>query len=87
MNGSKKAVVRKAEGQIKNVNAERGFGFIHTYDMLGDGLWRDVYFHFSILDDSQENEFKAGRTVTFDTYQKPEGWEAETVELTPGGGQ
>ena len=56
-----------AEGVIKRVVSERGFGFIKSAD------GKDLFFHSNQLMGISFNELKEGQKVEFDTGQGPKG--------------
>ena len=62
-------------GKIKNVNADKGFGFI-----LGDdGV--EYFFHRSALVDGDIMDMERGKEVTFEPGGGPKGPRAEDVRL------
>lgn len=69
-----------ATGTIKNVIAEKGFGFI-TPQGAGEGD-RDIFFHFSALVGGLQLEsLNKGDVVEFETEQGPRGINAKNVRL------
>jgi CspA family cold shock protein len=63
-----------AEGTIKRVMADKGFGFIAT------GTGEDLFFHMSSLQGVRMEDLKQGQRVSFDVGRGPKGPRAENVK-------
>ena len=69
-----------AEGQIKKLISDKGFGFIQT----GEG--KDLFFHRSKLQGLDYSSLKEGQEVEYEAGKNRDGrWEATKVELPPPG--
>jgi CspA family cold shock protein len=55
-----------AEGSIKTIRADRGFGFIAP-----DGDNRDVFFHSSAVEGRVFDQLREGQRVEFDMGEDP----------------
>jgi CspA family cold shock protein len=55
-----------ANGQIKRLVRDRGFGFIRP-----DGASEDIFFHSSALQGGVFDQLNEGQTVEFDTESDP----------------
>jgi CspA family cold shock protein len=64
-----------ATGTIKNVVANRGFGFIRSDDD------KDYFFHMSALPNGGFNACEVGSKVEFNPTQGKKGLRAENVQL------
>ena len=62
-----------AEGKVKKVIADKGFGFI-------EGEGGDIFFHHSALVGVAIEAMNEGDNVTYDVGQGPKGPRAENVE-------
>ena len=62
-----------AEGKVKKIVAEKGFGFI-------EGERGDVFFHHSALVGVTIEELQEGDPVSYDVGQGPKGPRAENVQ-------
>ena len=63
-----------AQGTVKWVNAEKGFGFIAQEDG-GD----DVFVHYSAIQTQGYKSLDENQKVEFDVTQGPKGPQAENV--------
>ena len=63
-----------AEGTIKKLLTDKGFGFIKT------GSEKDLFFHSSKLDGVRFDELREGQKVSFTEGQGPKGPQAENVK-------
>ena len=61
------------EGTIKKVVADRGFGFIDT------GEAKDLFFHYSALQDTRIEDLREGQRVEYEQGQGPKGPRAVSV--------
>jgi CspA family cold shock protein len=62
-----------AEGKVKKIVSEKGFGFI-------EGDRGDVFFHHSALVGIAIEELQEGDVVSYDIGQGPKGPRAENVQ-------
>jgi CspA family cold shock protein len=62
-----------AEGKIKKIVSEKGFGFI-------EGERGDVFFHHSALVGVAIEELQEGDLVSYEVGQGPKGPRAENVQ-------
>ena len=62
-----------AEGTIKKLLTDKGFGFIE-----GDG--GDMFFHHSAVEGTTIEDLQIGQTVTFNVGSGPKGPRAENVK-------
>ena len=62
-----------AEGTIKKIISDKGFGFI-------DGENGDIFFHHSALVNVAIEALQEGERVTYDVGRGPKGARAENVE-------
>jgi cold shock protein len=65
-----------AEGVVKWVNGEKGFGFI-TPDTGG----KDVFVHYSAITGSGFKSLEEGQRVSFETSQGQKGPQADNVQV------
>ena len=65
-----------ANGTIKKMIHERGYGFI----LAQDG--KEVFFHSSALQDVEFDSLQEGQAVEFDVEQGPKGPRAINVEVS-----
>jgi len=65
----------KMNGQIKTLNADKGYGFIK------DGNGGEFFFHVSGLVGCFMKDLRPGMKVTFETTRTPKGLRAENVAL------
>jgi CspA family cold shock protein len=63
-----------AQGTIKKVISEKGFGFIQ-------GDRGELFFHHSALEGVSIEELREGQEVTFEEGRGPKGPRAENVKL------
>ncbi len=63
-----------AQGTIKKVIAEKGFGFIQ-------GERGELFFHHSALEGTSIEELREGQAVIFDEGSGPKGPRAENIKL------
>jgi CspA family cold shock protein len=69
------------KGVIKRLVADRGFGFISTGQRGGD-----IFFHFSVLQESQFEDLKEGQNVDYEVDPNDRGAKgprASSVTPTP----
>ncbi len=62
-----------AEGTIKRLVADRGFGFIDT------GGGKDLFFHMSAVQGIGFDELQEGQRVEYEEGEGPKGPRAESV--------
>jgi CspA family cold shock protein len=67
-------VVKMAQGTIKKLVADRGFGFIQ-------GERGDIFFHQSALDGTTFEALSEGQLVEYEEGRGPKGPCAENVRL------
>ena len=63
-----------AQGTVKWLNGEKGYGFIAV-----DGGGSDVFVHFSAIESTGYKSLDEGQRVEFETTQGPRGQQAEKV--------
>jgi len=63
-----------AQGTIKKLISDKGFGFI-------EGERGELFFHHSAVDGTQFEELREGQTVEFTEGRGPKGPRAESVRL------
>ncbi len=63
-----------AQGKVKWFNESKGFGFIQPNDSD-----KDVFVHFSAIQDNGFKTLREGEEVTFDVTQGPKGLQAVNV--------
>lgn len=63
-----------ATGKVKWFNESKGFGFIEQED---DG--KDVFVHFSAIQDEGFKTLREGQEVSFDVVEGPKGPQATNV--------
>lgn len=63
-----------AQGTIKKLVADRGFGFIQ-------GEKGEIFFHCSTVEGAQFEDLREGQSVTYTEGQGPKGPRAEKVSL------
>ena len=64
-----------AEGTIKRLVTDRGFGFIDT------GGGNDLFFHHTALQGVRMEELREGQPVNYEEGEGPKGPRAESVRL------
>jgi CspA family cold shock protein len=55
-----------AQGTIKSIRDDRGFGFIRP-----DGATQDIFFHSSAVEDRQFDQLREGQRVEFEAGVDP----------------
>lgn len=55
-----------AQGTIKRINSDRGFGFIAP-----DGASQDLFFHVSAVESGAFEQLREGQRVSFETGTDP----------------
>ena len=63
-----------AQGKIKKILAEKGFGFIQSDR-------NDIFFHYSELKDVRIEELREGQAVEYEVGQGPKGPCAVSIRL------
>ena len=63
-----------AQGKVKWFNESKGFGFIQPNDSD-----KDVFVHFSAIQDNGFKTLNEGEEVTFEVTQGPKGLQAINV--------
>jgi CspA family cold shock protein len=63
-----------AEGTVKWFNEKKGFGFIETEE------GKDLFVHFSAIQDSGFKTLREGQRVSFDIEKGPKGPSAVNVK-------
>jgi CspA family cold shock protein len=63
-----------AEGTVKWFNEKKGFGFIETEE------GKDLFVHFSAIQDSGFKTLREGQRVSFDVEKGPKGPSAVNVK-------
>jgi CspA family cold shock protein len=63
-----------ARGKVKWFNESKGFGFIEQ-----DGDDKDVFVHFSAIQDEGFKTLREGQEVSFDIVEGPKGPQATNV--------
>lgn len=64
----------KTSGKVKWFNNAKGYGFIEC-----DGGDRDVFVHYTAIQEDGYRTLKEGQPVEFDLKQGPRGPQAENV--------
>lgn len=62
------------QGKVKWFNERKGYGFIEAED------GRDVFVHFSAIQDQGFKTLAEGQSVSFDIHNGPKGPSAENVK-------
>ena len=62
-------------GTVKNINLDKGFGFIQGED------GNEYFFHRSAIVNGEMKDMARGRQVTFEPGEGPKGPRAEDVTL------
>jgi CspA family cold shock protein len=62
------------QGKVKWFNERKGFGFITAED------GKDVFVHFSAIQDSGFKTLQEGQSVSFDVQNGPKGLSAANVK-------
>ena len=70
-----KEVIIMATGTVKWFNESKGFGFITPEDGS-----KDVFVHFSAINDEGFRTLAEGQNVTFDVEDGPKGPQAVNVQ-------
>ena len=70
-----KVVIWLAQGKVKWFNESKGFGFIQPND--ND---KDVFVHFSAIQDNGFKTLNEGEEVTFEVTEVPKGLQADNVK-------
>ena len=71
-------IIRKTSmtsGTVKWFNEDKGFGFITP-----DGGGKDVFAHFSAIQNRGFKSLKEGQKVTFEVTQGPKGKQASNIQ-------
>lgn len=63
-----------ATGKVKWFNDAKGFGFIEQ-----DGSDKDIFVHFSAIQDEGFKTLREGQEVSFDIVEGPKGPQATNV--------
>jgi CspA family cold shock protein len=66
-----------AQGSIKKLVIEKGFGFIESQP-------NDMFFHHSVVEGTQFEELQEGQLVEFEFEDSPKGPRATLVRLSEG---
>ena len=66
----------KIKGQVKWFNESKGFGFITP----ADGS-KDVFVHFSAIQDQGFKTLAEGQRVNFDVTNGPKGKQASNIQI------
>jgi CspA family cold shock protein len=66
-----------AEGTIKRLEKERGFGFIEI-----EGEEKDLFFHSSALEGVEFDELNEGDKMTFEIGEDPKGRGPNAVKVS-----
>ena len=69
-----KVVIWLAQGKVKWFNESKGFGFIQPNDSD-----KDVFVHFSAIQDNGFKTLSEGEEVTFEVTEGPKGLQAVNV--------
>jgi CspA family cold shock protein len=67
-------VAERVTGTVKWFNNSKGFGFIS-----GDGLERDIFVHFSVIQGDGYRSLEEGQTVEFTVVEGDKGLQARDV--------
>ena len=62
------------KGKVKWFNAEKGYGFINGED------GKDIFVHYSHVQQEGYKSLEEGQEVTFDTVDSDKGLQARNVE-------
>ena len=73
--GSVKSIQKMAEGTIKEIFPDRGYGFLETTD------GRQIYFHQASVLDGHFNRLRAGSRVRFAEEMGDKGPQASSVKI------
>jgi len=73
--GSVKSIQKPAEGEVKEVFPDKGYGFLETTD------GRQIYFHQGSVLDGHFNLVRVGTRVRFDEEMGEKGPQASTVKI------
>jgi len=63
-----------AQGSIKKIVVEKGFGFIESQP-------NDMFFHHSVVEGTQFEELQEGQMVEFEFEDSPKGPRATMVRI------
>lgn len=64
-----------AQGTIRSIRDDRGFGFIRP-----DGGTKDIFFHSSAVEDRQFDQLREGQRVEFEAGTDPRNPDRERAE-------
>ena len=64
-----------AQGQIKKLVSDRGFGFISSPEN------KDIFFHFTVLKERLFEELQEGQQVEFEFEEGDKGPKATSVKV------
>lgn len=62
------------KGKVKWFNSSKGYGFIER-----EGSGRDVFVHYSVIDDKGYKTLDKGEDVEFEVVEGPKGPQASRV--------
>jgi len=73
--GAAERTTDMAQGTIRSIRDDRGFGFIRP-----DGATRDIFFHSSAVEDRQFDQLREGQRVEFEAGIDPRNPDRERAE-------